>query len=77
MQVYTGLDIGTAKVTKAEQAGIAHHLIDCRQLEENYSVADFQKKVDKQLRQLFLKESSLLLLEEQGYTCKLYCMILS
>lgn len=44
MQVYTGLDIGTAKVTKAEQAGIAHHLIDCRQLEENYSVADFQKE---------------------------------
>lgn len=43
MQVYRGLDIGTAKVTNAEMAGVAHHLIDIRQANESFSVADFQR----------------------------------
>lgn len=43
MQVYRGLDIGTAKVTTEEMAGIPHHLIDVRAIDENYSAADFQK----------------------------------
>jgi tRNA dimethylallyltransferase len=45
MQIYKGMDIGTAKVTKEEQQGIRHHLIDIRQPEESYSAADFQKDV--------------------------------
>ncbi|MEI5991367.1 tRNA dimethylallyltransferase [Enterococcus termitis] len=44
MQVYKDLDIGTAKVTEEERAGIRHYLIDCRDLSETYSVADFQKE---------------------------------
>lgn len=44
MQVYKHLDIGTAKATKAEREGIEHYLIDCRELTEAYSVADFQKE---------------------------------
>ncbi|MGX7203440.1 tRNA (adenosine(37)-N6)-dimethylallyltransferase MiaA [Enterococcus plantarum] len=44
MQVYRQLDIGTAKVTEEEREGILHHLIDCRELSETYSVADFQKE---------------------------------
>ncbi|WP_348923312.1 tRNA (adenosine(37)-N6)-dimethylallyltransferase MiaA [Enterococcus rotai] len=44
MQVYKHLNIGTAKVTEEERAGIVHHLIDCRELTETYSVADFQKE---------------------------------
>ncbi|ALS37367.1 tRNA dimethylallyltransferase [Enterococcus rotai] len=44
MQVYKKLDIGTAKVTEEERASIPHHLIDCRELSEIYSVADFQKE---------------------------------
>lgn len=42
MQVYKNLDIGTAKVTPTEMNGIAHHLIDIKEIEEDYSVADFQ-----------------------------------
>ncbi len=41
MQVYTGLDIGTAKATLAERQGVAHHLIDIRTPEQAFSVADF------------------------------------
>ncbi|MGM0218192.1 tRNA (adenosine(37)-N6)-dimethylallyltransferase MiaA [Enterococcus sp. AZ126] len=44
MQVYKQLDIGTAKATEEERAGIVHHLIDCRELTQTYSVADFQKE---------------------------------
>ncbi|OJH00087.1 tRNA dimethylallyltransferase [Enterococcus termitis] len=44
MQVYRGLDIGTAKVTETERSGVPHYLIDCRDLDETYSVADFQKE---------------------------------
>ncbi|MDT2595983.1 tRNA (adenosine(37)-N6)-dimethylallyltransferase MiaA [Enterococcus dongliensis] len=43
MQVYRGLDIGTAKVTSEEMAGIPHHLIDVRDADQSYSAADFQK----------------------------------
>lgn len=42
MQVYRGLDIGTAKVTEEEMAGIPHHLINVRDIDESYSAADFQ-----------------------------------
>lgn len=41
MQIYRGLDIGTAKVTPEEQQGIPHHLVDIRDPEELFSVADF------------------------------------
>ncbi len=47
MQIYRRLDIGTAKVTKDEQAGIPHHLIDCVDVTQGYSVSDFQKDARK------------------------------
>lgn len=45
MQIYCGLDIGTAKVTAKEMAGIAHHLLDEKSPDAPYSVAEFQKRV--------------------------------
>ena len=41
MQVYRHMNIGTAKVTDAEKCGIAHHLIDIVDPDENYDVATF------------------------------------
>ncbi|MBO5402020.1 MAG: tRNA (adenosine(37)-N6)-dimethylallyltransferase MiaA [Clostridia bacterium] len=41
MQVYRGMDIGTAKPTHAETEGIPHHLIDILDIKEKFSVADF------------------------------------
>ena len=43
-QVYKGLDIGTAKATEAEMAGVPHHLIDVVDIDTTYSVTNF--KVD-------------------------------
>jgi tRNA dimethylallyltransferase len=42
-QVYRGLDIGTAKVTPAEQALVPHHVLDVADLREIYTVAQFQR----------------------------------
>ena len=42
MQVYRGMDVGTAKPTPAEQAEVAHHLLDVADPAEAFSVARFQ-----------------------------------
>lgn len=41
MQVYRGLDIGTAKPSPAERARVPHHLIDIRNLTETFDAAQF------------------------------------
>lgn len=41
MQVYRGMDIGTAKPDMAEREGIPHHLIDILEISEKFSVASF------------------------------------
>lgn len=43
MQVYRGMDIGTAKPTAAERAEVAHHLLDLCGPDEDYTVARFQR----------------------------------
>ena len=45
--VYRGLDIGSAKPTKAEQAAVVHHLIDILEPTEVYSAARFAKDADR------------------------------
>lgn len=41
MQVYRGMDIGTAKATVAERAGAAHHMLDVADPDEPYSAARY------------------------------------
>lgn len=41
-QVYKGLDIATAKVTKDEMENIVHHLLDIKNIMEDYTVFDYQ-----------------------------------
>ncbi|HEX7739375.1 MAG TPA: tRNA (adenosine(37)-N6)-dimethylallyltransferase MiaA [Marmoricola sp.] len=43
MQVYRGMDIGTAKLPLAERRGITHHLLDLLDVTETASVAEFQR----------------------------------
>lgn len=49
MQVYQGLDIGTAKVTLEEKEGITHELLDFVPVTQNYTVYDYQKDARKLL----------------------------
>jgi len=43
MQVYRGMDIGTAKVPAAERNGVPHHLLDILDVTQTATVADFQQ----------------------------------
>lgn len=54
-QVYKNLDIGTAKATPEEQKMIYHHLIDIREVTENYSAFDFIKDAEKAITKITLK----------------------
>src|SRR5574344_253842 len=42
-QVFRGLDIATAKVTEDEKEGVIHHLFDIKDIEDDYTVFDYQK----------------------------------
>ncbi|EXJ22356.1 tRNA dimethylallyltransferase [Alkalibacterium sp. AK22] len=52
MQVYRGLDIGTAKVTPNEAEGIVHHLIDIKDPAEPYSVSDFKTDAAEKIKEI-------------------------
>ena len=43
MQVYKDLNIGTAKISDEEKEGIEHHLFDIKEVDEDYSVYDYQR----------------------------------
>ena len=47
MQVYRGMDIGTAKPTAAERTEVQHHLLDLADPDERFTVARFQEEFDK------------------------------
>lgn len=51
MQVYRGLDIGTAKVREEEKEGILHYLFDFVDVETNYTVFDYQRDARELLKQ--------------------------
>ena len=43
VQVYIGLDIGSAKVTEEEMEGIPHHLFDIKEVNEDYTIYHYQQ----------------------------------
>lgn len=56
MQVYRGLDIGTAKVTDAEKESVPHHLIDVRDVDESYTASDFQQMGRTKINEITARE---------------------
>lgn len=52
MQIYRGLDIGTAKPTREEQTLVRHHLIDVLDLNQTYSAAKFREEADEIIKRL-------------------------
>ena len=47
MQVYRGMDIGTAKPSAAERARVVHHLIDVLDVSESFDAAQFVQLAEK------------------------------
>ena len=52
MQVYRGMDIGSAKVTEEEMRGVPHYLIDCVDPYESWNVVRFQQKAREAVREI-------------------------
>ncbi|MGP4114180.1 tRNA (adenosine(37)-N6)-dimethylallyltransferase MiaA [Streptomyces sp. 4N509B] len=52
MQLYRGMDIGTAKLTEAERRGVPHHLLDVWPVTETASVAEYQRLARARIDQL-------------------------
>lgn len=50
-QVYKEMNIGTAKISEEEMEGIKHYMLDVIEPKKKYSVGDYQKEVDKILKQ--------------------------
>lgn len=55
MQIYKGLNIGTAKIKEEEKEGIPHHLFDIKEVDEDYSIYNYQKDGRKVIDDIFKK----------------------
>lgn len=70
MQVYKKMDIGTAKVTEEEKEGVKHHLIDIKDVSEDYSVYDYQKDARKVLESLLKSDKNVVIVGGTGLYLK-------
>ncbi|GAB2548374.1 tRNA (adenosine(37)-N6)-dimethylallyltransferase MiaA [Gracilibacillus alcaliphilus] len=55
MQVYQGMNIGTAKITEQEKEGIPHHMLDILDPAQPFSVADFQTLVQQYIQEIAIR----------------------
>lgn len=55
MQIYRGMDIGTAKASREEQGLVPHHLIDVVDVDHNFTVAEYQKKAQQLIQEINLR----------------------
>ena len=57
-QIYKNLDIATAKVTDEEKEGIIHHLIDIKNIDEDYTVYNYQLDCRKKIEEILSKNKT-------------------
>lgn len=65
-QIYQQMDIGTAKPTSEEQQAARHHLIDCVEITEPFSVADYQSLADAAITDIQNRGKQVLLVGGAG-----------
>lgn len=68
--IYKGLDIGSAKPTKEERENIPHHLIDIREVWEDYTVFDYQKDVRGLINEINEREKRIIIVGGTGLYIK-------
>src|SRR5258708_30977253 len=54
-QIYRGMDIGTAKASAEELRAIPHHLIDIKNPDEEYTVADFKRNAIVAINEILMR----------------------
>lgn len=70
VSIYKDLDIGSAKPTIEEREGIAHHLIDIREVEEDYTVFDYQKDVRQKIEEITSRNKRVIIVGGTGLYIK-------
>ena len=69
-QIFKELDVATAKVTEEEKEDIVHHLIDIKNIEEDYTVYDYQKDCRKKIEEILSKNKTPILVGGTGLYIK-------
>ena len=67
MQIYRGLDIGTAKPDSAERSRVRHHLVDVAEPEERYDVQRYLSDARQALDQVFARKGRALFVGGTGF----------
>ena len=70
VSIYKDLDIGSAKPTLEEREGIPHHLIDIREVEEDYTVFDYQKDVRQKIEEITSRNKRVIIVGGTGLYIK-------
>src|SRR5687768_10162116 len=60
MQVYRGMDVGTAKPTPPERAEVRHHLVDVVEPDETFTVARFVEAADAVIADALVRSAPLI-----------------
>ena len=67
MQVYKGMDIGTAKISPDEMQGVPHYLIDEMDPNEEFNVYEFQKRASQYIRKIHERQKIPLIVGGTGF----------
>lgn len=70
VQVYKGLDIGSAKVTKEERENIPHYLFDIKDVNEEYTIYHYQKDCRKKIKEILDRSNTPILVGGTGLYIK-------
>ena len=70
VSIYKKLDIGSAKPTAEEREGIPHHLIDIREVTEDYTVFDYQKDVREKIDEITSRNKRIIIVGGTGLYIK-------
>lgn len=66
-QVYRGMDIGTAKAAEDERSLITHHLIDIREIDRPFNVAEFYASAQNAFREITARENVPIVVGGSGF----------
>ena len=70
VQVYKGLNIGSAKVTEEEKEGIPHHLLDFKEVTEEYTIYHYQKDCREKIKDIQSRNKTPILVGGTGLYIK-------
>ena len=70
MQIYKDLNIGTAKITKEEKENIPHHLFDIKNINEDYSIYDYQIDARNKIEEITSRDKQVIFVGGTGLYIK-------